>query len=110
MNIKIKTDNKSIKLTDNQYQIKISSKANNGLSLDPTTGIIKVQKGANGKDGVDGTMNIPGSGIAGSTGQGTIVIRCNSTVTRLQTDDPYQEDGGISIIDLVNHILEGDGS
>jgi len=91
-------------LVDGKYEPAISSKQYNGLSIDPVTGKLVVTKGPNGRDGVGGTMNTPGNGIAGeSTGIG--VIRCNSTVTRLQANDPYQEDGGKLITDIITQIL-----
>jgi len=92
-------------LVDGVYEPLISNKQYNGLSIDPVTGKLIVTKGPNGRDGVGGTMNTPGNGIAGES-SGIGVIRCNSTVTRLQMNDPYQEDGGKSIVSIINNILD----
>ena len=64
--------------------------------------------GKDGHNGVGGGMNIPVNGIAGNVGEGMELIRCNSTVTRLETNDPHQEDGGKSIKDIIKHILGRD--
>lgn len=102
----IQFDEHLVELKNGLYVIKLSSKQYNGLSYD--NGVLKVTKGPRGRDGVGGTMNTPGNGLAGTTNQGTQVLRMNSTVTRLATNDPYQEDGGKSILDIALHILGRD--
>lgn len=87
--------------------IKLSTKAYNGLSFDEEGNLV-LTPGKDGHNGVGGGMNIPGNGIAGNVGEGMEIIRCNSTVTRLEMNDPHQEDGGKSIKDIVKHILGRD--
>ena len=84
--------------TDKQY---------NALSFDEDGNLV-LTPGKDGHNGVGGGMNIPGNGIAGNVGEGMELIRCNSTVTRLETNDPHQEDGGKSIKDIIKHILGRD--
>lgn len=103
--LNITFDHKAFQLVDGKYIPKISQAQYNGLSMDPDTGVLSVTKGPNGRDGVGGTMNTPGNALAGTVNQGTQVLRLNSTVTRLEMNDPYQEDGGKSILDIALHIL-----
>lgn len=107
MTFDILFDQKLAEVKDGMYVVRISSKLYNGLSMDEH-GLLKVTKGPRGRDGVGGTMNTPGNGLAGTVNQGTQILRMNSTVTRLATNDPYQEDGGKSILDIALHILGRD--
>lgn len=108
MRIYLKYDKRIIDCVDNKYIIKISKKENNGIALDEETGMLKAYKSPDGKNGVDGKMNTPSNGIAGTPGDGIAIIRCNSSVTRIATEDPNEPDGGKSMIDIAKHILERD--
>lgn len=108
MTFEVMFDPVVFELVEGHYQPRISQAQYNGLSLDTTTHKLNVVKGPKGRDGVGGTMNTPGNGLAGTVNQGTSVLRMNSTVTRLETNDPYQEDGGKSILDIALHILGRD--
>lgn len=106
LNFSIKYDPKVFEIKDNKYYIRISNKENNGLSF--SNGVIKATKAPDGIDGAGGTMNQPSNAIAGTPKQGIKTIRCNSSVTRLECNDPAQQDGGKSILDIVKHILGRD--
>ena len=108
MNLNITFNPNAFMMEDGKYVPKISQAEYNGLSMNPDTGVLSVQKGRNGQDAVGGTLNIPGNAVAGSVNRGLTLLRLNSTVTRLETNDPHQEDGGQSILDIALHIIGRD--
>lgn len=73
--------------------VKISSTANNGLSID-SNGKIKVTKGADGDPGTGGTTNLPGNGVAGVYNTGILTLRANNTVSRITGGDPTSGNEG----------------
>ncbi len=82
--IRVNPDNKSIGFSGNKLSLKVSSKANNGLSI--INGKLVATKAANGSAS-GGTMNTPGNalGPTNSTASTSLTtLGFNSTVSRHQ--------------------------
>ena len=81
--LKINADNQSIGFSGNKLCLKISSKANNGLSF--SNGKLIGTKAADGSSGSGGSMNTPGNGLGpvNSTESTSLEkVGFNSTVSR----------------------------
>ena len=79
------------KESDGSISVRISSKANNGLSIN-SSGEIVATKGKDGNPGSGGSINLPGNSIAGTHNVGISVIRCNRNVSR-RTPGATEEEG-----------------
>ncbi len=84
--ININVDHQTVNIdNNNKITLKISSKANNGLSI--VDGKLVGTKAPDGEGGSGGTMNTPGNGLGPINATSTSSlsrIGCNSTVSRHQ--------------------------
>lgn len=81
--LQLNPDNQSLEFSGKKLKLKISSKANNGLSF--TNGKIVATKAPDGQSGSGGTMNTPGNAIgptSTSASDSLANVGFNSTVSR----------------------------
>lgn len=89
---------------DGSIYMKISSEANNGLSIQNNQ--IVATKGKDGTTTFSGTFNTPGNGVSGKANQNVAILRFNSSVSRKKRTTGIDE-GVIIDNTFINHIING---
>lgn len=101
--------NKQIFTSGSSIGLKLSGSINNvpnGLSFN-TNGTLKATKGAKGSNGTGTLQNTAGNGIdngnVNDPSKKISKIRCNTTVTRKNSNDPDSSNKGISIYNIAKY-------